>query len=48
MTPNETEDFEERAAIREYDGGQTREEAETAAREDVRRERLRRLQEVKR
>lgn len=30
--------FEERAAIREFDGGMTREEAEKQAREDVQKE----------
>ncbi len=31
----EYDDFEERAAIREYEGGQTRDEAEAAAYEEV-------------
>jgi len=37
MNPDEKERFEERAAIREYLGGFTREEAERLALEDVRR-----------
>lgn len=35
MTPEQRERFEERAAIREYEGGFTREEAERLAWEDV-------------
>lgn len=35
MTPEQAEDYEERAAIMEYDGGLTREEAERAARARV-------------
>ena len=35
MTPDEHEEFEERAAIMEYDGGLPREEAERRARECV-------------
>ncbi|MDG4650097.1 hypothetical protein P6F26_16740 [Roseibacterium sp. SDUM158017] len=31
----EVDDFEERAAIREFDGGQSRQEAEAAAYEEV-------------
>ena len=37
MTDDEQELFEERAAIREYDGGMDRESAERAARADVER-----------
>ena len=37
MTPDEREHFEERAAIREYDGCQTRAEAESGAHADLRR-----------
>lgn len=36
FTDAEKEHFEERAAIREFDGGQSRSEAEAAAREEVR------------
>lgn len=36
MTPEDRKDlFEERAAIREYDGGYTRDEAERLASDDV-------------
>jgi len=37
LTPAERETYEERAAIREYDGGMDRDEAERAALADVRR-----------
>ena len=37
MTPDQLEDYEERAAIMEHDGGMTREAAEAAARADVQR-----------
>lgn len=38
MTPEEERDlFEERSAIREYVGGQSRKEAEAGARQDVKR-----------
>lgn len=37
MTPDFREDFEERAAIRQFDGNQKREEAEQAAMKEVRR-----------
>lgn len=37
LTPAERELYEERAAIREYDGGMARAEAERAALADVRR-----------
>lgn len=40
--PDAVADFEERAAIREYDGRQTRAEAEREARNDVAREWARR------
>ena len=36
LSPDQHEEFEERAAIMEYDGGLTREEAERAAWESVR------------
>lgn len=39
LTPDERVDYEERAAIREYDGGLSREEAEAAALADVLRQR---------
>lgn len=35
LTEEETHDWAERAAIREYDGGMTREEAEKAALRDI-------------
>jgi hypothetical protein len=35
VTPEQREHYEERAAIREYDAGFSREEAERLAREDV-------------
>jgi hypothetical protein len=38
MTSDERDRFEERAAIAEYDGGLTREQAEALARAEVRRE----------
>lgn len=39
LTSDEREDYEERAAIREYEAGFTREEAERLALEDMLRER---------
>lgn len=36
LTPEQLEDYEERAAIREYMGNMSREEAERLALEDVR------------
>ncbi len=41
MTSDEREYWEERAAIREYDGGQSREDAERGALEDLHRKRER-------
>lgn len=35
LTPDEREDYEERAAIMQYEAGLTRHEAERAALEDV-------------
>ena len=35
LTPDEREDYEERAAIREFDGGFTREEAEALALQEI-------------
>ena len=35
ITTPRADDFEERAAIREFDGGETRQEADAGAREDI-------------